>query len=148
MGEKGQPATSQEPAGAVAGNTVSVPLQQGAVRNDSDWGGTGGVAGSTVGVPLEQGAVQSDSDWGGAGGIAGNTVGVNQQQGAVQHDSDWAGQDPANQGGEKGQAGTGTLANMDLQKDLQKESQNQEDLSNISKSMSDAAKGIITKDGS
>ena len=152
MGEKGQPTTSRSSAtsgaaGAFAGNTVGVPLQQGAVQQDSDWGGAGGTAGNTVGVPLHQGAVQQDGDWGGTGGIAGNTVGVPLQQGTVQQDSDWGAQDTAQQGGEKGQAGTDTLANMNLQKELQKESQSQEEVSNISKHMSDTATSIISKEG-
>lgn len=149
MGEKGQPGTSQNPAatGAISGNTVSVPLQQGAVQSDSDWGGTGGVADNTVGVPLQQGAVQSDSDWGGTGGVADHTVGVPQQQGAVQHDSDWAGQSSAGQGGEKGQTGSGTLADMNLQNQLSKESQSQEQASNLTKKVSDAADALMGKVG-
>lgn len=99
------------------------------------------------GVPLQQGVVQRDSDWATTRGIAGSTVRVPLQQGAVQQDSDWAGQYPANPSGEKGQTGTDLMGNMNLQNELQKASQAQQDLSSVAKDMSDAAEAMIRKEG-
>jgi hypothetical protein len=73
----------------------------------------------------------------------GHAISVPLQEGAVQRDSDWAVQKPADQGGEKGQAGADTLANLNLQNDLQSQSKIQQELSNTAKGQSDSADAIV-----